>query len=103
MYKVLLTKNVWNGRSPETSSTLAVLSTEIELPFVPFVGLSLQLLQQRNWKLRTVMWDVTEQLFHCDTDDQFIDLLNIDDDFDNRLEHLVEAGWKLHGRFPNNN
>lgn len=103
MYKIMLVINVWNGRSPETSSTFAGLCTETELPFAPFPGLSLQLPMPRQWKLKSVAWNVTEQIFHCETDDLFINPLNIDDDFDGKLNFLVEIGWKLLGRFPNNN
>lgn len=103
MYKTMLVINVWDGRSPETSSTFAALCTETELPFAPFPGLSLQLPGQRQWTLKTAAWNVTEHIFHCETDDLFINPLNIDDDFDEKLNYLVKIGWKLLGCFPNDN
>lgn len=101
MYKVKLTKEVWNGITPESSSTFAALTNETELPFVPFPGLSLALPGPRSWEVESVTWCVTDQIFHCKIKDHFVNPLSINEDFDSQLEFLVEIGWKLIGRFQN--
>ncbi|MNZ98309.1 hypothetical protein D3C78_1175870 [compost metagenome] len=57
----------------------------------------------RQWKIKSVTWDVTKQIFHCEIDDLFTNQFNIDDDFDGKLNFLAEIGWKLLGRLPNDN
>lgn len=101
MYKVQLTKEVWNGKTPESSSTFAALTNETDLPFVPFPGLSLALPGPRSWVIESVTWDVTDQTFHCKIKDHFVNPTSINEDFDDQLDHLVGIGWKLIGRFPN--
>lgn len=98
MFKVILIKHVWNSDSPETSTKWALFSRIVELPFVPIPGLGVQLPMQRVWRLRSADWDVEEQLFRCCADDQYME--GIDDYFEDWLEELREAGWKLEGPFP---
>lgn len=70
MYKVILIKFVWDSDSQESSTEWAMLSRIVELPFVPFPGLGVQLPMQRVWRLQSADWDVEEQLFRCRADDQ---------------------------------
>lgn len=100
MFKVFLIKVVWNDECIDSSSVWASLHREVALPFAPFVGLDINFPMERAWRLRSVSWDLEAQAFHCHVEDQFIDLFD-ESDFDEWIESLVETGWHLVGKYPN--
>ncbi|VVN44919.1 hypothetical protein [Pseudomonas fluorescens] len=101
MHKVTLLKYVWNGESPEDSTEWVLFSQPLELPFVPLPGLTVQLPMQRSWPLQSITWVVESQEFRCYAEDQY--MTDLDDYFEDWIEHLPEAGWKLEqGPHPKN-
>ncbi|UUZ70140.1 hypothetical protein LP416_13800 [Polaromonas sp. P2-4] len=101
MYKVQLTKYIWDNEDLELSSNWSVLTKELVLPFVPFVGLEIQLPLERAWRLRNVCWNIEGNYFHCHSEDLFTDPLSIDGfSFEDWIEHLTSADWKADGPYP---
>ncbi len=99
MHKVRLIKFVWSNQTPETSLEWSKLLYEVDVPFVPFHGLNIQLPMQRAWRIRDVEWNVEEQTFRCHIEDQFMNLLDVDDSYEDWLETLMECGWVMSGRY----
>jgi hypothetical protein len=101
VHKVRLIKYLWTHQTPEISSEWSKLLFEVELPFVPFHGLNIQLPDQRAWRIRDVEWNVEEQTFRCHIEDQFMNLLDVDDSYEDWIDMLLECGWELSGRYTN--
>lgn len=101
VHNVRLIKYVWTHQTPEISSEWSKLLFEVELPFVPFHGLNIQLPDQRAWRIRDVEWNVEEQTFRCHIEDQFMNLLDVDDSYEDWIDMLLECGWELSGRYTN--
>jgi hypothetical protein len=90
MYRVIVHKRVYLDTS-QVSSVL--LERELDLPFVPFLGLSLV---QGAWTaepLTRVCWLPDEQLFSCETSSLFP---KPDDEYsmNQHVEFLLMDGWK---------
>lgn len=101
MNTVHLSMYVWDDEDMERSKNWTLLTLQCELPFVPFVGLEIQLPLQRVWRLRNVCWDLEKKSFHCHCEDLFVDPLSIDGlDCDELLEYLSSAGWRTDGPHP---
>ncbi|MNR67798.1 hypothetical protein D3C85_1919890 [compost metagenome] len=64
-------------------------------------GLTIELPMQRAWQLRSASWVVEGEAFICHADDQY--MTELDDDFEDWIEHLSEVGWRLEqGPHPKN-
>lgn len=103
MHKVRLIKYLWSHQTQEISSEWSKLLFEMELPFVPFIGLSIQLPEQQSWHIRHVEWNVEEATFRCHIEDQYMNLLGVDDSYEDWLDTLQECGWSMSGRYTNEN
>lgn len=101
MHKVRLIKYLWSHQTQEISSEWCKLLYEVELPFAPFIGLSIQLPMQPAWRIRDVEWNVEEQTVRCHIEDQYMNLLDVDDSYEDWLYMLMECGWELSGRYTN--
>ena len=103
MYKIYFSTLVWDNENIEISSNWSEFTWQIDLPFVPFVGLDMQFPLLRTWKLKSVAWSIDNNYFACRCEDIFTDPLSEYDGhtFEQWVERLKSAGWKSDGAYPN--
>ena len=101
MYKVTLRKYVWDGDDSDTSTQWVLFTRALELPFAPMPGLTIALPMQRDCLLRSSTWVAETQVFICNVEDQY--MTDLEDYFEDWIEDLSEAGWRLEaGPHPKN-
>lgn len=76
-YQAVLTLNILS----EDGTRCAVGQREITLPFPPYVGLEITEQWRFGFTLKSVIWSIDDQRFHCgieererDADDTFLDM-----------------------------
>lgn len=97
MFKVTFWKTVWNGSSPESSTSHSVFQKIENLPFVP------NSLVQFSWPLEllpaapaSVRWDFEERQFVCTMPDEFPHEIEFDKyDYEWLVKHSKDCGWFL--------
>jgi hypothetical protein len=95
-YKVHVTKAIWTDEN--RADLFDNLYYDLELPFVPFLGLALQ---QEGWycgPIERITWDGDRQLFRAESRDE---APSEDDDFtetaeDMRDRNLRQDNWRSH-------
>ncbi len=99
MFKVNMNMYVWDGAGLELSKTYSVIyKNGVELPFPPYAGLGIRFSLEREWRIKSVTWEVEEQFFVCQLEDQFTNYLGVDDPtFEEFMEELEENGWSSIG------
>jgi hypothetical protein len=95
-FTVKIQKSIWDGASPSEATAVAILLCEIALPFPPSQGLEILMENGKALSLRSVRWDISENIFFCTMPDDFIDEIDIDAyDFDELITEAQEEGWLL--------
>ena len=96
MFKVVFYKTIWDGQTPETSKTMAMLQREETLPFPPSLEVQMFWSIESPQAPTSVRWDVADQRFACAMRDEFPHEIGVDEyDFEWLLEHAENSGWKL--------
>jgi hypothetical protein len=91
-YKVHVTKGIWSNE--ERTELFDDLYRDIELPFIPFIGLELQ---QDGWwcgPIDRLKWDGDRQLFVAESRDAAPDP---DLDFPKTAEEMRDSDMKNYG------
>jgi hypothetical protein len=109
-YQVKIQRRIWDGETEEKSSKRGLLHVDIELPFVPYVGLQIwtdvpddSMLSegQRSVVLSQVQWSPKLQKFFCMDRDWFkkdLYLFNGEQaDISAYLEEEVANFWDKYG------
>jgi hypothetical protein len=94
VYKVHVTKAIWADE--ECTTLFDHLYYDLELPFVPFIGLKLQ---QAGWycdALEQVSWDGDNHCFRVESHGHVPEELGEGPNAENRRRMDLEAGWKSH-------
>ena len=98
MYKTILHKSLLSGETDETSKLSARAFFDLELPFAPFVGLTVFFGQGAYGRVEQVNWDVNKGTFvvfcghHCmDTGHPEHDFHN----FEAWVESHSDEGWQV--------
>lgn len=95
MFKAIFCKSIWDGDSPESSTTLALLQREETLPFAPTPGLEI------SWHgvpqaLMTARWETAESRFVCTMKDECRHSIGADTyDFELLLQFAIKNGWSI--------
>ena len=94
MFRVVITKYVWDQDDVEASKMRVLLGRELELPFAPFVDLELTDGAWMSGAIKTVQWDVPAQRFTCAVADEFPYSRGVDDyTFDWLVRDATDNGW----------
>ena len=98
MFKSKLHKNLFSGKSQETSKHSARAFFEVELPFAPFFGLTLFFGQGAYGRVEQVNWHVNDGAFivfcgnhYMDSDHPEHDL----HDFEDYIAAESDCGWQV--------
>ena len=98
MYKVKFIKNVWDGKSQNSSSKFSIFKKELELNFVPVPGMKFNFGRRSSESPIDISWISEEQEFHCNMPDEFEHWK-----FDSHMNYkyncqsLVDEGWEFVG------
>lgn len=96
MFKTIFCKSIWDGESPESSSYLAILHREEDLPFAPTLGVEIYWGLDMPQALVRVRWEISENRFVCNMKDEFPHEIGVDEyDFDWLVTNAVQDGWTL--------
>lgn len=69
LYKINITRTIYDGNSRATATQFAVMLRSIQLPFPPTVGLQLFFVKPET--ITKVIWYVEKELFACAIEDYF--------------------------------
>jgi hypothetical protein len=92
-YKVHVTKSIWTN--DERTELLDSLYYDLELPFVPFIGLQLQRDGWHCGPIERVAWDGDEECFRVEAQGRTPDDEDMGDAEDFRRIDMG-YGWKSH-------
>lgn len=96
MFNVVFYKAIWDGLTPETSKTMALVQREEILPFPPSLGIQMFWGRDKPQAPASVRWDVSDQKFLCAMQDEFPHEIDLDEyDFEWLLANAEISGWKL--------
>ena len=95
MFKVIFCKSIWDGDTPESSTTFALLRREETLPFAPGPGMEI------SWQgvpqaIVAVRWEPAESRFVCNMKDDCRHYIDVDTyDFEWLLRFAIDNGWSV--------
>ena len=96
MFKTIFCKSIWDGESPESSKSLALLQREENLPFAPTPGVEIFWDREIPQAPVRVRWEISNNMFVCNMRDVFPHEIGADEyDFDWLVTDAVHSGWTL--------
>jgi len=96
MFKVLFTKTIWDGATPEASRTVALFQREETLPFAPTREIAMAWGRSIPEAPVGIRWEVKDQRFVCTMADGHPHSDGAEDySFRDLLEEAKVSGWKL--------
>ncbi len=98
MFKSKLHKNLYSGASEETSKHSARAFFDVELPFTPFVGLTIFFGQGAYGRVEQVNWDVNKDTFIVFCGNDFMATGHPEHDlhdFEDWIAMQADCGWQV--------
>jgi len=95
MYKIVLRKSIFSGKTESTSTHKAELIKSVSLPFPPFPELRISSDAGFWVTVKTVTWSTDDQTFECACSKEFMDTERPEDDFHDfdQFARLRAKGW----------
>ena len=101
LYKINITRSIFDGASDAAATQFAIMLRTIELPFPPTVGLKLFLLKPET--ITNVIWYVESETFSCSIDSYYSEAKPGNHSFDEKIQSDELQGFKKidHGKLNN--
>lgn len=93
MYKIVLARALWKDSERKTFGKM--FFRQVEIPFLPFIGLAIRGDGWDTPPITSVRWSVVDHSFFCEVEDKTpLRTPEIQTTYEDLLEHLeVEQGW----------
>ncbi|MDH5572779.1 MAG: hypothetical protein OEY89_13520 [Gammaproteobacteria bacterium] len=94
MYKCKIYKYIFPGDPSAAEDIPEPVSFifECELPFPPFIGLRIRS-NDLGCDIKKVDWDLDEEVFYCDVEHRYPDVMYEGNNFKNLIDWAIDEGW----------